>query len=246
MKFDRAETIDDVPLLRVRDFLREWRRGAFTEAHVAEFFDRRGPAARRWLQAASARGFVERSGERYRVAPGGIRLCTTKFIRRLDRAAADRLVAELLDRTEAAAAEPARWDYLVEVTGLAVFGSYCDAQASDFGDVDVLIGTRWLPELRGDRKTWSDRCWALFKRDGRHYHRIGDNLDWPDDKLRRFLRARKPHISLHNLSDTSVIETAVRVIYELPQGRLSAPRECRPSEFVAAQRRLLARGSVEP
>jgi predicted nucleotidyltransferase len=67
-------------------------------------------------------------------------------VERLDRAKAYRTIANLLRRTDGAAA--ARWDYLPEVAGLAIFGSYRDEQAIDFGDVDVLIGTRWSPELK--------------------------------------------------------------------------------------------------
>lgn len=237
MKFDRSETIDGVPLIWVRDFLREWRRTTFNEARVAEVFDRDAAAALRWLRAACNRGLVERNGDNYGVAPDGVRLCATKFVPRFDRARADQLVAELLQRTDAAAA--ARWDYLVEVTGLAVFGSYRDEHAVDFGDIDVLIGTRWLPELRvGGSSGWTDRCWEMFERDKRAYHRIGDHLDWPVEKLERFLKARKPRIALHALSDATVIETDVRIVYQLPEGRLAPPRDCRPAEFVAAQERL--------
>lgn len=240
MNFDRTATIDGAPLIQVRDFLRQWRyfASAFNEAQVAEFFARDRAAARRWLRAACDRGFVEPMGDQYRVAPDGVRLCATKFVPRFDRARADQLVAELLQRTEAAAA--ARWDYLVEVTGLAVFGSYRDEHAVDLGDIDVLIGTRWLPEIGvavGNGRL-ADRCWELFKRDKRAYHRIGDHLDWPDEKLGRFLKARKPRIALHALSDATVIETDVRVIYQLPEGRLALPRDCRPAEFVAAVERL--------
>ena len=238
MKFDRSETIDGVPLIRVRDFLREWRRTAFNETQVAEFFARDRAAALRWLRTVLDRGLVEPRGDKYRVAPDGVRLCATKFVPRFDRARADQLVAELLHRTEAAAA--ARWDYLVEVTGLAVFGSYRDEHALDFGDIDVLLGIRWLPELGAalGSRVWTDRCWEMFQRDKRAYHRIGDDLDWPVEKLSRFLKARKPRIALHALSDATVIETDVRVIYQLPEGRLAPPRDCRPAEFVAAQERL--------
>jgi hypothetical protein len=235
MNFDPTETIDGMPLIQVRDFLRERRRhfeSAFEEADVTAFLGLRGPAARRWLKAAIARRLVEpNGGASYDLAPEGIRLATTKFVPRIDRAKADRIVADLLQRTEAAAA--ARWDYLVEVSGLAVFGSYRDEQASDVGDVDVLIGTRWLPEIQLGEKGRTDRCWDLFERDGRRYQRIGDHLKWPQQKLERFLRGRSPYISLHSPDvDAKIIETDVRVIYELPAGRLAPPRDCRPAEFV--------------
>jgi hypothetical protein len=234
MKFDPTETIDGMPLIQVRDFLRErWRHfeSAFDEADVTALLGLRGPAARRWLTAAIARRLVEQNGASYDLAPEGIRLATTKFVPRIDRAKADRIVADLLQRTEAAAA--ARWDYLVEVSGLAVFGSYRDEHAGDVGDVDVLIGIRWLPEIQLGERGWTDRCWDLFERDKRRYQRIGDHLSWPTQKLERFLRGRSPYISLHHPDvDGEIIETEVRVIYQLPECRLAQPRDCRPAEFV--------------
>jgi hypothetical protein len=236
MKFDRSETIDGVPLIRVRDFLREWRlfETTFNEMQVAEFFDRDGAAALRWLRAALDRGLVERNGDNYEVAPDGVRLCATKFVPRFDRARADKLVAELLHRTEAAAAGRCD-DHLLEVTGLALFGSYLDEQAADLGDIDVLVGTRRLPELKSGNKQWHEHCWDLFRRDRRRVHRIADHLDWPYIKIKQSLRARNPRIALHDVDfDAEVIETDVRVIYLLPEGRLAQPRDCRPAEFVAA------------
>jgi hypothetical protein len=58
MKIDPTETIDGMPLIRARDFLRErWRHfeSAFDESDVTEFCGLPGPAARQWLQAAIAR-----------------------------------------------------------------------------------------------------------------------------------------------------------------------------------------------
>jgi predicted nucleotidyltransferase len=218
---------------------------------LAEFFRLEPPAARELLAAMVRCGLVERPKVRpqwlrrgapakeplHALTPEGIRLCNALFLQRFDRAKADRLVTELLERTEAVAAE--REDYLVEVTGIAIFGSYLDAEAADFGDIDVLIEARWLPEIPKD--ALPDRYHELFARDRRRWHRIGDEGSWPWEKLQRFLRGRTRYIRLHPLANAEVIETNVRVIYELPGGQLAPPRDCRPAEFVAAVDRLRTR-----
>src|SRR5215472_6893724 len=143
--------------------------------------------------------------------PRGSGCAMALFLPRFDRVKADRLVTELLERTEKVAAE--REDYLLEVTGIAIFGSYLDEEAVDFGDIDVLIDARWLPEI--PRNALRDRHHELFAQDRRRWRRIGDEGHWPWEKLQRFLRGRTRYLRLHPLADAEVIETNVRVIYEL-------------------------------
>jgi len=65
MKFDLNETIDGMPLIRVREFLRD-RRGRnveFTQADVASFFDLPTIPAGLLLGQMVLRGLVEAVGE---------------------------------------------------------------------------------------------------------------------------------------------------------------------------------------
>jgi hypothetical protein len=67
MKFDLNETIDGMPLIRVREFLRD-RRGRnveFTQADVASFFDLPTIPAGLLLGQMVLRGLVEPVGETF-------------------------------------------------------------------------------------------------------------------------------------------------------------------------------------
>jgi hypothetical protein len=67
MKFDLNETIDGMPLIRVREFLRD-RRGRnveFTQADVASFFDLPTIPAGLLLGQMVLRGLVEAVGETF-------------------------------------------------------------------------------------------------------------------------------------------------------------------------------------
>ena len=243
MKFDRTDTVDGLPIARVREFLRMVR-GSMSDKvqidDVVEFFALDQPAAERLLAEMLRRRLAKRSRKRasgfrdpdvplHEIGSAGSSLCAALFLPAISRATADRLVTGLLERTQAAAA--ARQDHLVEVTGLAIFGSY-RTEASQLHDVDVLWDYRRLPEL--DHRAFTERAFEMFARDRRHPRRIGDEGQWPFAKLKRFLVAHSRYIRLHWLNDAKVIKTPVRVVYQLPQGRLTPPYECTAGDFAEA------------
>lgn len=252
MKLDRNETVAGIPIGRVRDFLREIRSRTYPEfqlRNVTEFFDLDPLAAERLLSALLRRRLAKRSRERvegirrhflaagqpiYEVGSEGVSLSAALLLPSIKRATADRLVAGLLQHANEIAT--ARDDFLMEVTGLAIFGSY-RTDASELGDVDVLYDYRWLPEIKAlPSDEFSERLWELFERDGRRHNRIGDEGLWPTEKLRRCLRGRSPYIRLHWLSDAKVIKTPVRVIYLMSEGQLTPARDWPVKDFLEAVR----------
>jgi hypothetical protein len=149
--------------------------------------------------------------------------------RRLDRAEALGLVQRVLAAADEAVRQ--RWDYLCEPVGLALFGSCLDPARPTVGDVDLMYDVRWLPELRGTPGVLLDHLHALFERDGRRWHRIGDENVWAVEKLLRRLKNRSRHISLHNAARDGELDCRVRVLWRLGEGWLAVPAEQSSVEF---------------
>jgi hypothetical protein len=144
----------------------------------------------------------------------------------------------LVERVLAAADEAVRqrWDYLCEPVGLALFGSCLDPARPTVGDVDLMFGLRWLPELHQTTQfrgtpALRGHLDALFRRDGRTQHRIGDEYAWPVEKLLRRLKNRSRQVSLHNAARDGELGCRVRVLWRLGEGRLVVPAEQSSVEF---------------
>jgi predicted nucleotidyltransferase len=237
MEFDPREIIEGVPIRRVRDCLTAGQIGEFDAVYLQAWLGLKSKiAAQRWAIAAMQRGLIE-PGHRpkeWRVASLGKSLANARFLPRLNRAKAERLISELVERIRLSAINCAREGYIEEVAAVALFGScYALDEADNFGDVDVLLACRRLAEF-ADHKRFVAHCQALFDHDGRTSRNIADEYAWPSLKLRRALKARNPYISLHNVETEELTKDLdrVRIVYLLPDGVLTDPWRCTGQEFL--------------
>jgi hypothetical protein len=147
---------------------------------------------------------------------------------RLKRVNALRLVEEVLAAADEVVHQ--RWEYLCEPVALALFGSCLDPAQPTVGDVDLMYDLRWLPELYGTQ-AFSDHVYALFQRDGRTWHRTGDEGNWPGEKMARRLKNRSRYVGLHGAWRDGELGCRVRVLWRLGEGRLAVPIDQSSSDF---------------
>jgi predicted nucleotidyltransferase len=157
--------------------------------------------ARELVEALLKEGLIEehdrdRDGDTmYRCTMNGQALRMTNFVSRINRAKAETLLEGALER----AAEINRKAELLHwVSELRVFGSYL-TDADDLGDLDLAIK---LEQCHFDEA--EDRVKArkkLVEQSGKHFASLHDMLAYPELLVRRMIKNRSPHISLHDTSE---------------------------------------------
>jgi len=112
---------------------------------------------------------------------------------RLNRAKADKLLADFLRSVEEVNARP---DLLHWVTEVRVFGSYL-TNSDDLGDIDIAIRKKRRP-VSG---SFSDACAAMAEQNGRIFGTDRDLAFCLDLLVARLLKGGSRYISLHGVTD---------------------------------------------
>jgi hypothetical protein len=122
---------------------------------------------------------------RYHLTTKGFALTLVRFVPRIDRAKADQIVEQFLQRVDQVNANP---DYLMSVVEVRIFGSYI-TDAADFGDIDIArkLQGKW------DNPEWTRRMREWQQRKGRD--------DGWEREVDLFIKARSPYISIHNVDE---------------------------------------------
>jgi hypothetical protein len=194
MRLDRNGTLAGRPTKEVRDGLRRLRRGYWTRAEIIRYY----PEQHRddWLReeeptddptdALLAAGLIEPDKERpgqFQVTDQGIRVSCAHLLRPISRAKADAILAAFLDRVAAANANA---DFCKGVAEVYAYGSYI-TDADPIGDIDLVV------TLCG-KTPWPEHYERWKKRVG--YRQGNPANPWPEHEVKRFLKARNPHLHL--------------------------------------------------
>ncbi len=188
-----------MPVLVVRRLLRRTMHDFWTRKVVAAELKISPTRASRLISALRAAGYVEPVlGERrgtWRNTTLGNALANATTARPVKRSTAERRLAEFLSRVREVNAKPG---FLYRVTEVVVFGSYLSGR-SKVGDVDLARRLEPKPEYR---EGWGARVLEHSTEAevrGRRFARFADRLGWPQQEVRRFLRAGSRSLSLHDL-----------------------------------------------
>jgi predicted transcriptional regulator len=217
MKLDHRGLTAGRPNRIVRDLLRD---GAGSVSAIAYQLSISERAAKQFANRLLAEGLLEffkfsKRRDLFSVTRKGAQFAASHLMPRINRAKADRLVAELLDRADAINANP---DLLYRVVAIDAFGSYI-RKTDDLGDVDVLADLTFKdvhlvdPELPGkyiiaanEERALECGRWNLSEMDRRHYGEI---------EVQRLLKARNPYIALASRNNVEGART--RRIYPREQ-----------------------------
>ena len=193
---------------RVRDGYKHWNQyikpglEKDAEALVAEMI-KRG-----WLELAEKRKDDEYQGPRYKTTMAGDRLATVRWLKRLPRAKAEQIVAELIERTRAINANP---ELLMWVDRVYAFGSYI-TDASDLGDIDVVaVLSRRDEGMTGEQ--WVKASKARARASGKHI-RFPYNMFYGETEVKLMLKSRNRYLSFHEERELAELNLTTRIVYE--------------------------------
>ena len=115
----------------------------------------------------------------------------------ITRAKADQPIADLVERAKEVDADP---QYLYGISRLVIFGSYLTGKEK-LGDIDIAV------EL-GPKERHPPAHWKLVEeqRQAAPLGNMLEQLDWPEQKVRKALRDRHTAFSIHTYDELERME----------------------------------------
>lgn len=237
MNIDPSNTIAEIPIVKVRSFLRRWTNDAWTPRWMARALDISHDEAVAVIEELEAEGFLERKSEsqwhaehvavqgsetpleRWDVsaAPAwsttikGNALAMASAARPVMRATAERALAEFLKRVKEVKESDV---YLYEVKRVILFGSMLDQDRPRVNDIDLVV--ELVHKVR-DRQAASrmDQDYAVARqREGRSFGTYVDYMFAAKTDTLKFLRKRSRLLNFHRTEDEVWQDSPHRVIYE--------------------------------
>lgn len=218
MRLDPSEVIAGIPILEVRRLFRELNAG-MRLTDVAELLSLEARAARELvdeLQRLDLLARVHRNPDAWAPTPKGNALAGAKALPPMTRKTAEELLAKFLQRVQQVNASD---EYLYTVARVDVFGSYLSDQPT-LNDLDLAID---LQPREPDPDKHFDACEAESRAAyaaGRRFPSYADQLGWPEEKVRRFLKARSPRLSLHGIDEPRQLGTSTKTLIAFSGGRV--------------------------
>ncbi|MGH7294303.1 MAG: hypothetical protein ACRELB_05195 [Polyangiaceae bacterium] len=211
---DPSAKIAGHPALPVRDFLRRHTNCRWHVDRLALLLKVSPTRARAIVKELARLKYIgpdenRRPTDRYwHIRDQGLRFASARAGPLLRRESADRLLAEMVDRCQAA---NAREQFAYWVARLAVFGSYLSDKPA-LGDLDVVLDLE--PKERGDAQAQRVIArWTSARAGGRRL-REDDMYLWADTEVRRFVRGRTGYVQLCPRRDVQRLRIRTRVVFE--------------------------------
>ena len=210
MNVDPKAQLGGVPILQVRQFLRENGDYPWRLERLREDF---GPAASDVLHALIEAGYAApaetQEGELYETTVKGRGLARSSAAKPVSRATADAALAGFLERCELVRGDPT---YLFTVAKAVLFGSMLTDKPK-VSDVDIAIQ---LVAKEKDAKLHAELMREQIReaaRNGRRFSNMVDEIFWPQTRVRMFLKGRSRVIQFSEINDGVLELVETRVIF---------------------------------
>jgi predicted nucleotidyltransferase len=209
MQVGRDETIAGVRLMEVRDFLRWTGDGSVQLDAIKERFHCDQAQAEQIEKGLIDAGYIENdpnetvTGKWYVVSALGRQLCNAKFVRRITRPEAEKLVAGLLERIKLV---NERDELTHRITEVRVFGSYLSNKA-DLGDIDLAV--QFTPR----RPTHVEEAKLRAAQSGKTMGNFLQIITYGRHEIRLILKNRSPYLSFHEHGEPEELGVPYQVLF---------------------------------
>ena len=217
MRIDSKEKIAEVPILEVRKLLKyvdnesDWGKN-----RVTSLLELSPQKANRLLQELERRGYIERGRifereQLWRKTLNGSTLGLASAAKPVTRKTADRVYSEFLERVKQVNSDPR---FLMKVKKVVVFGSYL-GDSPKLNDIDIAVELDWKedhPRLVGKERPQAVLDYAHeAQKKGRRFGTFIDQIAWPEDEVKLYLKSRSRTMSIHSISDKilDIVESKV-------------------------------------
>lgn len=159
----------------------------------------------------------------YRITDAGHRLAAKSMLKRIPRAKAEQIVADLIERAKAINARP---ELLYGVTEILAFGSYV-GDAATVGDIDVALTYHRKADGK-EAGRWNDERVEATASDSvqRDFMK---SLRWGHDEVKQLLKARNRYLqfaAVDVLEQAHFKDAQTRVIFSAKPEDIAVPAWC--------------------
>lgn len=184
---------------------------SFSLQTIMEYFELTKQSGTSLLNELLNLGYAEYvTSDKYKVTVKGNALAQVKFVKRMNKAKADKIFDEFMKRVAEINEDD---NYIYRISKLYLFGSYLNPETDDYGDIDIAYE---LEHKISDDKRFleaSQRIIANAIADGKVFSSITDEFCYPENLVLRHLKNRSPYISLHRKKDIETLSAPYRQIY---------------------------------
>jgi len=213
MHITRSTRIVGQPAIVIRDILRALGEGAWGAEAVAARLGTTRRVAGTLIGRLRKDGYVQTDptfgGRWFSITPKGTRLALASAAPQLKRQTADHHLQALLERAKTVNADPY---YLYRITKVILFGSML-SKAERVSDVDIAVEMQ--PRFDKARQWPAEDERIRYARlvEGRRFRNLAEEVCWPKQEVRLFLKSRLRAISIHE-ADRVLEHTATRVLFK--------------------------------
>ena len=214
MKIDKNKRINNIPIIKIRNFLRRFSRGSSEDllTHISGYFNLTKQEATNIIEALVEDGYIEKEGEVYYRTIKGNALSNVRFIKRMNKEKADKEFSEFMKRVENLNQNN---EFIYQVKRIVIFGSYLNPENKDFGDID--IGIELEPRIK-DKKAFElaeNEIISNAIENGKVFSNIVDELFYPQDLVFKYLRNKSRYISIHRMDQVEGLNAIYNQVFPI-------------------------------
>jgi hypothetical protein len=207
MRITKEEVVAGHSAMRVRGFLRRFKRGFFTLSAAEGFMQLKSRQAAEFINDMVTLKLIEPTmpfgnNAAFQVATLGHAFANATAAKPISRGTAERVLREFVDRVNAVNTSE---EYAFIVQSAVLFGSML-SRVDRLGDVDVAIDLRRRILDSAKFKQQCDRRRHLAEERGRAFPTVFEWATWPQKEVVLQLKARSRSLSLHEFDQVMEME----------------------------------------
>jgi len=154
--------------------------------------------------------YIEPSEGKYQLTIKGHALCVARYTSPLNKAKADKLFKEFMERVEEVNTNEY---YLYKVSKIVLFGSYIDPEKTDYSDIDIAF--ELSPKIKNHKEfdRLNDLRLAEAEAAGKTFTSFIDQIGYTERVVILKLKNKSRYISLHRMDDAILKITKTKQVY---------------------------------
>ena len=214
MKIDKNKRINNIPIIKIRNFLRRFSRDSSEDllTRISDYFNLTKQEATKIIEALVEEGYLEKEGEVYYCTIKGNALSNVRFIKRMNKEKADKEFSEFMKRVENLNQNN---EFIYQVKRIVIFGSYLNPENKDFGDID--IGIELEPRIK-DKKAFElaeNEIISNAIENGKVFSNIVDELFYPQNLVFKYLKNKSRYISIHRMDQVEGLNAIYNQVFPI-------------------------------
>jgi predicted nucleotidyltransferase len=215
MRLDSHTTIADVPVLRVREFMRFQEDSCWRVSTLASALKVSKGQASQVVRALLRLRYIRLDRTKngvawYQRSQAGSTFCLANASRPLTRSTAERKLSEFMQRVQQVNSNQ---KLAFRIRKVVVFGSYLTGSPR-LGDIDIAVDLAPRETDRQKQTAIETARISDARSKGRRFRNILAEVYWPRDEVGLFLKSRSRAISLHTTEDAEIYGGKCKVLYE--------------------------------